>query len=207
MTNVNRISTSIVFVFLLSLSACVTPPLGRVDTRVNGPEANNQAYNPAIVIVAGAHRRKTFLGGEANTSLTLVFVPNTSVTQIVNGESIQREWFEVWVRGSAKVLSLPPGEYYLTNISVKHLEERRRHSLPRANNGVLKYGFSVTAGEVLNLGYVKSWYSRNDKSWLDITIEPQAEAAIEALRYKFKESDSYIARMKTRLLKIPPKTW
>lgn len=190
-------------VLALTLASCVSFPT-RIDTSLNSNQSGAQPYEPAIVIFSGGHHEKSFLGNDQLAAHRLEFYAFTAVTQVENGKELEKRWFTVWTEGSPKVLALPPGHYTLRRI---HTGDYKR-SVPHAVPAKYSYDFLVTEGEVLNLGYIETWYSRQDKGWLDAkNVEAGEEAAIQALQENLNVPGPYVARMKTRLLNVPSKLW
>lgn len=205
----NRLTSLVAILCLFMLAGCVSLRAQWIDTSVNSLELENQSYKPAIVVISGVHRQKSYSDTNSTTPHLLEFLPSFYITQIVGGKEIQRYRFRVRTNDEAKVLALPPGEYRLSKMTTDPGRRyfRRLHKIPRPKDRAKQYSFTVKAGEVVNLGYIVSWYSRKDKSFLDLKIETRQELAEKALREKFNVPGPYIAKLKTRLLNIPSKAW
>lgn len=203
MFKIRTAAPTCLLIFALALAGCVSFPT-RIDTRLNFNQSDAQPYEPAIVIFSGGHREKSFLGNDQLVGHQLEFYAYTAVTQVEKGKALEKRWFTVGTRGTPEVLALPPGHYTLRRIHTGTSRNQVTHGVPAKYS----YDFLVIEGEVLNLGYIETWYSRKDKGWLDAkNVEAREEAAIRALQQELDDPAPYVARMTTRLLNVPNKLW
>lgn len=205
----NTWTKKIAAVFLLVLAGCGPRYTGYINANLYDPEAENQNYEPAIVILGGIHfdgKRGIFnLSEERN--LRFSFKPLFKVIQIAKGEPVERFFLDRSVQKEGTVLSVPPGDYRLIAITSWRNNYRSKHSVKKSETTGIKYGFSVKSGEVVNLGFVRTFYTRLDRGWLDLEIEAREEAARAALRAAFTDPEPHLAKLETRLLNAPSKLW
>lgn len=194
---------------LLLLAGCAVSPAGQIDTSLNNPEAQSQPYEPAIIILGGVYRDRDIGVFKLNIerSITLKFVPLSNVVQVANGNQFNREYLQARLSQRGSVLSVPPGKYRLTTLTSGGGAVSSKHSVPRSKFHDKEYGFSVKGGDVINLGFIEAYFSRQDKIWLDLKVEANEEMARKTLEENTNDPAPYLANLKTRLLNVPNKIW